>query len=90
MALALTLAGCPGWRYQGGLANAPGLNRPFDPEDFAHDAIANGDESCPKSGRPEDDRLFLRWPKCGGSIIPARPAAPAPTQRATRPGPLAP
>jgi hypothetical protein len=89
-AFGLTLAGCVGWRYQAGLANAPALNRPFDDADFAHDAIANGDESCPASGRAEDDRLFRRWPTCGGTIVPARVAPPPrPQTRRARPGPLA-
>jgi hypothetical protein len=71
--VSVALAGCAGWRYQAGLANAPGINRPWTGEDFATDAISNGDRSCPSSGRAEDDRLFRRWPACGGSIFPSRP-----------------
>jgi hypothetical protein len=70
--VSVVLGGCAGWRYQAGLANAPGINRPWTGEDFAHDAISNGDQSCPSSGRAEDDRLFRRWPPCGGSIFPSR------------------
>jgi hypothetical protein len=88
-ALALLLTGCSGWRYQAGLANAPGINRPWTDDDFRHDAIGNGDESCPASGRAEDDPLFHRWPKCGGSIFPVRSPSPPPRPRPPRPGPLA-
>lgn len=84
-AVSVALGGCAGWRYQAGLANAPGLNRPWDPDDFAHNAIANGDESCPSSGRAEDDRLFRRWPACGApprpvSHVPRPPPPPSPGQ----------
>jgi len=64
--LAGTLSGCAGWRVEAGLANARVSD--IDPiryaETFAHPAITNGDASCPPSGRPEDDRLFHRWPAC--------------------------
>jgi hypothetical protein len=86
-ALVLIVAGCADWRLQAGLANAPSLNRTWTDEDFRHDAIANGDESCPASGRAEDDPLVHRWPKCGASILPVR--LPAPPHHPTRPGPLA-
>jgi hypothetical protein len=91
IALALALAGCEAFRFQAGLAQAPGINRRWTPEDFAHDVIANGDETCPRSGRAEDDSLFLRWPPCGGALSPPKPpprrSPPPPPER--RPGPRA-
>jgi len=42
----------------------------------------SGDESCPRSGRPEDDRLFRRWPPCGGALTPTRRIAPPTPPRA--------
>ena len=84
--LAVAMGGCGDYRFQGGLASVPSINRPWTSEDFAHDVIANGDESCPRSGRPEDDRLWRRFPPCGGiklsplrrtRIPPRPPPAPA-------------
>ncbi len=67
---ALAGAGCVDWRFQAGLASAPALNShdSWSVDDLApaHDVIANGDQSCPASGRAEDDRLLHRWPPCGG------------------------
>lgn len=65
-AAALALGGCE-YRLQPGLASVPSLNRVWTGDDFRHDVIANGDESCPASGRAEDDRLMRRWPPCGSS-----------------------
>jgi len=45
LALALAAAGC-----SEGLANAPSINRKWTQEDFQHDVISNGPESCPKEG----------------------------------------
>jgi len=82
MTLGFACAGCHTFRFQAGLANVPSLNRPWTSEDFAHDVIANGDESCPRSGRPEDDRLSRRWPPCGGALTPTRRIAPPTPPRA--------
>lgn len=74
------LAGCTEFRFQGGLASVSGINHPWTGEDFAHDVIANGDESCPRTGRPEDDRLWQRIPRCGGVRFDSlsRPSLPRP------------
>ncbi|MCC6558605.1 MAG: hypothetical protein IT372_37190 [Polyangiaceae bacterium] len=45
LALALAAAGC-----SEGLTNAPSINRQWTQEDFQHDVISNGPESCPKEG----------------------------------------
>ena len=34
-----------------GLTNAPSINRPWTQEDFQHDVVSNGPESCPKEGQ---------------------------------------
>jgi hypothetical protein len=72
--LGIIAAGCSGRAGKAGLSNAPGGTNPRGQEDRGHDAIANGDESCARSGRPEDDPLPNRWPGCPEV---ARPAASA-------------
>lgn len=64
-------------RAEPGLSNAPGLNRPAS-EATDHDAIANGLESCPRSGRREDDPLKGRYPKCPESSLTKKPPPPRP------------
>jgi len=86
--MALVLVGCSGVRFQAGLANAPGINRSWTSEDFGHDVIANGDETCPASGRAEDDPLFHRWPPCGGTSGAIQLARPQRAGEGTKPGPL--
>lgn len=83
-----SLTACGDYRLQVGLANVTNLNQPWTPEDFDHDVISNGDESCPRSGRAEDDPLMRRFPPCGGSVIyfgdraaPLPPRAPPPKVR---------
>lgn len=41
--LALALTHCAE-----GLSNAPGINRSWTQQDFQHDVISNGPESCPR------------------------------------------
>jgi hypothetical protein len=86
--MVVAMGGCGDYRFRGGLASVPSINRPWTDEDFAHDVIANGDQSCPRSGRSEEDRLFRRFPPCGGWKLeelrrmrrPPPPPPPAPTQ----------
>lgn len=65
------LGGACGSQSQPGLVNAPGINRPWNTNDLGHDAISNGQESCAKSGRPEDDPLKNRKPPCPEAKDPA-------------------
>src|SRR6185369_2804123 len=67
---------CSG-QSQGGLVNAPGPTRAWTPEDRGHDAIANGPESCPPTGKTKDDPMPQRVPKCPET---ANSAAPQPAQ----------
>lgn len=46
ISLVVPIAGCAE-----GLANAPAVNRQWTSEDFQHDVISNGPESCPREGR---------------------------------------
>jgi hypothetical protein len=47
LALAAVLAaGCAE-----GLSNAPGIDRKWTQQDFQHDVISNGPESCPREGQ---------------------------------------
>jgi hypothetical protein len=48
IAWALVVGGGCGSRFQGGLANAPSIERPSSPR-FQHDVVANSRESCPRS-----------------------------------------
>jgi hypothetical protein len=48
VALPPLLAGCAE-----GLSNAPYINREWNQEDFQHDVISNGPESCPKAGEQD-------------------------------------
>jgi hypothetical protein len=92
LVIVVASADCGDFRFQAGLANVPAINRRWTDEDFAHNVIANGDESCPPSGRPEDDRFFSRWPPCASAAKPVLTAprtAPPPLPR-RGPGPLAP
>jgi hypothetical protein len=45
-ALAALAAGCAE-----GLSNAPGIQRKWTQQDFEHDVISNGPESCPRQGQ---------------------------------------
>jgi hypothetical protein len=64
-------------RAEPGLSNAPGLNRSAS-EGTDHDVISNGLESCPRSGRREDDPLKGRYPKCPESTLTKKPPPPSP------------
>ena len=55
----LVVGGCRGWRLQPGLSNVPAANRPWGDDDFAHDSVSNGDETCPSAaGGPEKKQCF--------------------------------
>ena len=58
-ALPLLLAGCAE-----GLSNAPGIQRRWDRDDFQHDVISNGPESCPKEGQDPLAPKGQRRPGC--------------------------
>jgi hypothetical protein len=64
-------------RAEPGLSNAPGINR-SPSESAGHDAISNSLESCPQSGRREDDPLKGRYPKCPESTLTKKPPPPSP------------
>jgi hypothetical protein len=66
-------------RTEPGLSNAPGINRTAS-ESTGHDAISNGLESCPPSGRREDDPLKGRINRCpeSGHIMKKPPRQPKP------------
>jgi hypothetical protein len=67
-----SLSACgSGTQTQSGLVSAPGPNRPWTSDDLGHDAISNGNESCAKSGKPEDDPLKHRVPPCPEGKDPA-------------------
>lgn len=72
--LAVLLAGCAE-----GLANAPSINRKWSSEDFQHDVIANGPESCPREGRdplaPEGEMRRM-CPETTRKPAPNVPASP--------------
>ena len=84
------LIGCHELRLQGGLVNVPAPNRDWTGADFAHDVIANGDESCPALSSGEQDRLAYRWPACNSGSFWGTPPAQASFARAPEefhPGP---
>jgi hypothetical protein len=57
LALAALTPGCAE-----GLANAPGIQRKWTQQDFEHDVISNGPESCPREGQDPLARPgHLRW-----------------------------
>jgi len=59
LAVVLLLVDCRGWRLQPGLSNVPAANRPWGDDDFAHDFVSNGDETCPSAaGGPEASKCF--------------------------------
>jgi hypothetical protein len=71
-------------RGEPGLSNAPGINRTAS-ESTGHDAVSNGLESCPPSGKREDDPLKGRVVRCpeSGPITkkpPRQPQAPPPNK----------
>jgi hypothetical protein len=68
--VALALA-CSG-QSQGGLVNVPSPSRAWTVDDRGHDAIANGQESCPPSGSAKDDPMPMRSPKCPETASSAR------------------
>lgn len=74
-----TPADSPPPQLEPGLSNAPLLNR-LPSEGLGEDAIANGPQSCPPSGRREDDPLKGRYPRCpeSGPIrrLPAKASPP--------------
>jgi hypothetical protein len=63
-----------------GLSNAPAINRPWTPEDFQHDAVSNGPESCPKESAAQDPLAPAgeRRRRCPEPEPPPAPAAPTP------------
>jgi hypothetical protein len=66
-------------RTEPGLSNAPGINRTAS-ESAGHDAVSNGLESCPPSGRREDDPLKGRFNRCpeSGGVTKKPPRTPKP------------
>lgn len=52
---------------QAGFANAPSMQRPTRPQN-GHDAVANGDESCPRADA--SDPLADRVAPCPGKAKP--------------------
>jgi hypothetical protein len=77
------LAGC-GSTFPVGLANAPGLGGDT-PETRVHDVVANGHDSCERSGFPQGDVLRGHVPPCATEqkrIV----AAPAPSATPSSPG----
>lgn len=87
--VAVALSGC-GFRFQAGLASVPSSNRPWTSEDFAHDVIANGSESCPAAGSVEHDPLFFRYPPCTSKSAPIRHLPRSAPAAQGRPEPLGP
>src|SRR5262249_44368861 len=76
----VSLAACGG-NTQGGLSNAPGINRPANPDDMGHDVISNGPEACrPTPEHPNGPRLPAR-PEAGSSAKPGGSARRPPPQR---------
>ena len=68
-------------RAEPGLSNAPVLARPAS-EGTGHDAVSTGLESCPPSGRREDDPLKHRITRCpeSGPLMKKPPKARPPSQ----------
>jgi hypothetical protein len=60
-----------------GLSNAPGINRKLEPEDFEHDVIANGPESCTKEGQDPLSPPGKRRRRCPEPLSPAAPSTSA-------------
>ncbi len=72
-----SLVACASSSAQGGLTSVPGLNsQSWGFESNGRDPIANGHESCPRSGQQGDDPLPNRYPPCPEA--PAASARPAP------------
>jgi hypothetical protein len=67
-----------------GLANTRALN-PEPSEDLGHDAISDGPESCPRSGRAEDDPLKGRPTTCN-EVSPSEPPPSFTDSRRSIPG----
>ena len=59
----MTMCGC-GQALQPGLPNTPGTNHEWTQDERGRDVVSNGDESCARPGKPGEDPLPGRRPKC--------------------------
>ena len=84
LATCIACGACSG-QSQGGLVNVPASNRTWTADDRGHDAIANGTESCPKSGKAKDDPIPDRTPKCPENGAAPPPPPPPKGQSKTKP-----
>src|SRR5258708_12177877 len=85
MRLGLLLLLGRGGNAQGGLSNAPSLNRPVSIDDMGHDVISNGPEACRPTAEKPGGPGLPQCPEAASSARPAGPARPPAPQHPTPP-----